>query len=248
MTDKIRYAAGIDLGGTFVKFAMVSEDGRIFFEDKQEIGSKATRDDILDILSVAIQRIIAYANLKGVNILGIGIGSPGIVYDGVVIGGADNLNGWANVHLGTLFSGKEITDNFYWLSTVKDVEGTKIEAKSPRGFDWDLFIAKPKSVADFTVLEKLPKVELENSLEIQQDSTEIRAVAKLKNKGKYLAFMVHLALTKGKDGDEVSPAYWSDNYFSLFPDETKEIKGKFNKVDLGNSPAMLKVYGWNVLH
>jgi glucokinase len=106
ITEKISYAAGIDLGGTFVKFAMVAEDGRIFFEDKLEIGSKATRDDILDILSVAIQRIITFANLKGVNILGIGIGSPGIVYDGVVIGGADNLNGWTDVHLGALFSGK----------------------------------------------------------------------------------------------------------------------------------------------
>ena len=44
MTKKVRYAAGIDLGGTFVKLALVSEDGKILFSDKLEIGSKATRD------------------------------------------------------------------------------------------------------------------------------------------------------------------------------------------------------------
>jgi glucokinase len=106
MTGKVRYAAGIDLGGTFVKFALVSDDGRIFFEDKLEIGSKATREDILNTIGTSIQSIITQANLKGIELLGIGIGSPGIVYDGVVIGGADNLNGWANIPLSTLFSGK----------------------------------------------------------------------------------------------------------------------------------------------
>ncbi|MEI6676988.1 MAG: ROK family protein [Mariniphaga sp.] len=100
----IRYAAGIDLGGTFVKLALVSEEGKISFQDKIEIGPKATRDDILKTLSLAIQKIIAHANLEGVKLAGIGIGSPGIIYDGVVIGGADNLNGWANVPLGTIFS------------------------------------------------------------------------------------------------------------------------------------------------
>lgn len=144
-------------------------------------------------------------------------------------------------------SGKEITDNFYWLSTVKDVEGIKIEGKSPRGFDWDLFTARPKSVADFTSLEKLPKVELERSFVIQQDSSEIKGVVKIRNIGKNLAFMVHLALTKGTGGDEISPAYWGDNYFSLFPGEDKVIKVRYNKVDQGSGSAVLKVDGWNVI-
>lgn len=106
MTGKGRYAAGIDLGGTFVKFALVSEDGSILFQDKLQIGSKATREDILNTLGLAIQQIVTNANLKGVDIAGIGIGSPGIVFDGIVLGGADNLNGWVNVRLGTIFSEK----------------------------------------------------------------------------------------------------------------------------------------------
>jgi glucokinase len=100
----MRYAAGIDLGGTFVKFALVAEDGNISYKDKLEIGPKATREDILNTLKKAIQQIKTFADQHGSTLLGIGIGSPGIIYDGVVIGGADNLNGWSNVPLGEIFS------------------------------------------------------------------------------------------------------------------------------------------------
>jgi exo-1,4-beta-D-glucosaminidase len=142
-------------------------------------------------------------------------------------------------------SGKRITDNFYWLSTRKDIEGTKIEGKSPKGFDWDLFIAKPASVADFTDLENLPKVELEKTMNLTGDGAEMIARVKVKNTGGNLAFMVHLAITKG-NGDEISPVYWDDNYFSLLPGETREVNARFNTKDQDNTPAVLKVDGWNI--
>jgi len=103
--DKMRYAAGIDVGGTFVKLALVSEDGNILFEDKLDI-SKATREEILNTIDLAIIKINKEANLFDVQISGIGIGSPGIVFEGVVLGGADNLNGWANVPLRNIFTEK----------------------------------------------------------------------------------------------------------------------------------------------
>ena len=143
-------------------------------------------------------------------------------------------------------TGKVISDNFYWLSTVKDIEGTKLETKSPRGFDWDLFIAKPKSVADFSALETLPKVGLEKSLTISNEGKGMSAVAKLTNNDKHLAFMVRLALTKGEGGGEFNPVYWDDNYISLFPGETREVKVSFEKRDQGDSQVVLKVSGWNI--
>jgi len=103
--DKMRYAAGIDVGGTFVKLALVSEDGNILFEDKLDI-SKATREEILNTIDLAIIKINKEANLFDVQISGIGIGSPGIVFEGVVLGGADNLNGWVNVPLLKIFTEK----------------------------------------------------------------------------------------------------------------------------------------------
>lgn len=100
----MRYAVGIDLGGTFVKLALVSEEGEILFEDKLAIGGKATREDTLNTLKNAIQLVKDNAAEKGLSLCGIGIGSPGIIYEGVVIGGADNLDRWEDIDLAGIFS------------------------------------------------------------------------------------------------------------------------------------------------
>jgi len=100
----MRYAAGIDLGGTFVKFALVSENGDILFDDKLSIGGKALREDILDTVSKAIRIIVQKAAESNIEVIGIGLGSPGIIDGGIVHGGADNLNRWENINLSGLYS------------------------------------------------------------------------------------------------------------------------------------------------
>ena len=101
----MRYAAGIDLGGSFVKFALVSESGDVFFEDKLQVGGKA-REDILETIRIAIQTILTKASENKLDVAGIGIGTPGIIFDGVVLGGAENLNRWENVDLRSIYSSK----------------------------------------------------------------------------------------------------------------------------------------------
>lgn len=99
-----KYAIGIDLGGTFIKFALVSETGEILFNGKLSIGSSATRDEILDTIHKSIEMSVQFAAEKQIPVSGIGIGSPGLCCDGIVVGGADNLNGWIDVHLSEIFS------------------------------------------------------------------------------------------------------------------------------------------------
>ncbi len=103
---KQKYAAGIDLGGTFVKYALVSESGEILFDGKLPVGCDATREYTLDIIEESIQQVVNKAAEKGVELNGIGIGSPGVVDNGVVLGGADNLDRWENIDLGTIYSNK----------------------------------------------------------------------------------------------------------------------------------------------
>ena len=100
----MRYAIGIDLGGTFVKFALVSENGDILFDGKLSIGGKALRDDILNTVSKAIGLVIKKAGESNIEVTGIGFGSPGIVDGGIVHGGADNLNGWENINISEFYS------------------------------------------------------------------------------------------------------------------------------------------------
>jgi len=100
----MRFAAGIDLGGTFVKLALVSEEGDYLFEDKLFIGEKASKEQILDTIRNAIQLVMENARENNIPVIGIGIGTPGVVDNGVIIGAADNLDGWENLDLATIFS------------------------------------------------------------------------------------------------------------------------------------------------
>ncbi len=99
-----RYSVGIDLGGTFIKFALVSETGEVLFNNKLSIGSGAKRDDILETIRKAIEMTLQIASERQLPVAGIGIGSPGVCCDGIVHGGADNLDNWIDVHLSEIYS------------------------------------------------------------------------------------------------------------------------------------------------
>ena len=58
--------------------------------------------------------------------------------------------------------------------------------------------------------------------------------------------MVHLRLTKGKDGDDVVPIFWDDNYFSLLPGESRTLTGSYDLGALDGKEPVLTVDGWNV--
>lgn len=135
-------------------------------------------------------------------------------------------------------AGELVSENCYWLSTVPDVPGVKGEKD-------DMFYARPKSAADFTGLSNLPPVELESSFRIVRHGKQSVARVNVRNPGSRIAFFVRLAISKGRGGEEVVPAYWEDNYLTLLPGESREVGVSFAAEDLeGMSPA-LRVTGWN---
>jgi exo-1,4-beta-D-glucosaminidase len=68
----------------------------------------------------------------------------------------------------------------------------------------------------------------------------------LENPSKNLAFFVRLKLSKGKDGDEILPVVWEDNYVTLLPGEKREISASYRTSDAGSAKPTLEVSGWNV--
>ena len=95
-------------------------------------------------------------------------------------------------------------------------------------------------------MNDLPKVKIDAKFNVEKNETENIVRVQLKNVGEHLAFQIHLALTKGEGGDEISPTYWDDNYVSLLPGESKEIFARFSISDLDNSNLSLKIEGWNI--
>jgi exo-1,4-beta-D-glucosaminidase len=63
----------------------------------------------------------------------------------------------------------------------------------------------------------------------------------VENPSKSMAFMVWLRLTPRKGGEDVAPIFWEDNYFSLLPEEKKELAGRYGVSRVAGKPAELEV-------
>lgn len=113
-----------------------------------------------------------------------------------------------------------LSDNFYWL--------------------------RAPDVADLKALQSLSPVRLHSALKVERHGNEQVARVRLTNSSSHIAFFVQLALTKGKDGAEILPVFWDDNYLSLLPGESREITARFARRNAGNGRVLLEVGGWNV--
>jgi exo-1,4-beta-D-glucosaminidase len=136
-------------------------------------------------------------------------------------------------------SGRIVSDNFYWLSAkmdVMDYPKTKGTAYTPQA-----------SFADLTALNKLPDVNLTIHSTVDVKGATGTVHLAVENPGKNLAFMVRLRLTAGTDGEDVTPIFWEDNYFSLLPGEKREVDGRYESAALGGEKPVVEVSGWNVV-
>lgn len=135
-------------------------------------------------------------------------------------------------------AGKLVSDNFYWLSTKPDTlnwKGRKDTVYTPQA-----------EFGDLTGLNTLPQVKLDVQSASKRENGKRETHVTVRNLSSALAFMVHLRITKGKGGEDVTPIFWQDNYFSLLPHEAREISAKYDAANLGESSAVLEIDGYNV--
>ncbi len=118
------------------------------------------------------------------------------------------------------------SQNFYWRST--------------------------SSTGDFKPLRKLGEVALESSCQLVQEGANYVLTATLTNPttSGAVAFFIRLKLLKhgaSPDTDNrVLPTFYSDNYFSLLPDETRIVTIDCAQEDAGGAEPELWVEGYNV--
>jgi exo-1,4-beta-D-glucosaminidase len=131
---------------------------------------------------------------------------------------------------------KAIADNFYWLSTKKDVFDFQ---KS----DW---INTPLAeYADFTDLDKLPKIKIETENSIKKENEDYEVTVKLHNPSGQIAFLIELSIVGDTSGKSIVPVLWDDNYISLVPKESRTIKVTFPASALKGEKPVFKYKGWN---
>lgn len=118
-------------------------------------------------------------------------------------------------------TGKLLSDNFYWH-------------------------ARPEHQDDLTALGKLPTVNLEAQVQRKDAAGKTLLTVTLHNPSKNLALMSHLQLRRSRSQERVLPVYYSDNYISLVPNETKTITIEADQKALKGEDALIAVDGWNI--
>jgi glucokinase len=99
---KVSHAIGVDLGGTFIKSAIIDSNGKIIKLYKADSYSNVSPQKVFKQVGKCIIELKKGFNKK---ILGIGIGAPGIVTEGIVKY-PPNFKSWKEVNLKKHFEKK----------------------------------------------------------------------------------------------------------------------------------------------
>ena len=135
---------------------------------------------------------------------------------------------WVNPHISELYfikldltdaSGKLLSSNFYWQNVAQD---------------------------DYAGLAKLPlaKLAIQAQSHVSGDKTVFDVT--VKNPTANIALLTHLQLHQKASGLRVLPVFYSDNYLSLAPGESRALTIEANTKDLAGGDAALLVDGYNV--
>jgi beta-mannosidase len=117
--------------------------------------------------------------------------------------------------------GKLISENFYWR-------------------------AQPEHQDDLKALGEMPTVTLDAKVLRREVEGKSFFDVTLHNPGTQMALMTHLQLRRKGSNERVLPVYYSDNYVSLVPNESRTITIEAATAELKGEAALVVVDGWNV--
>jgi len=132
-------------------------------------------------------------------------------------------------------NGALLSENIYWLSHTPDIPG--------RTKDRGVFVVDPKSMANFTALASLPEVAIDATIDAGNGQEEKTYAVTLKNPSAHIAFMAETSLINPDTGLSIAPAYWSDNFVTLFPGDSRDLTVE---IPAQEKTPQLRVQGFNV--
>jgi len=115
-------------------------------------------------------------------------------------------------------TGQLLSDNLYWLGAES---------------------------AAYRQLNRLPEANLATSATWRRDGNTNHVHVQLQNKGTAAALANKLTLVNASDKLRILPAYYSDNYVSLLPGETREVEIEYPAQAAKGEPQV-NLRGWNL--
>jgi hypothetical protein len=117
-------------------------------------------------------------------------------------------------------NGEVLSDNFYWLGSDS---------------------------AAYRELNRLPQASFSAKASSSRSNGEAHIRVELKNTGTAVSLQNKLTLVNAADQSRILPAYYSENYVSLLPGESRTIEIDY-PANAANSAPELTIRGWNLAH
>ena len=136
--------------------------------------------------------------------------------------------------------GNEIDNNFYWLSSKKDILDYDAEV-----LDW-YYYTPSKQYAGFTALNTMPEADVKTSFTQIKGKEDTRFEVTVINRSQTIAFFTGFSIRDKNSGDVILPVLWSDNYISLLPGEKRVLVARIKNSCLTGKNPELVTEGYNL--
>jgi hypothetical protein len=123
------------------------------------------------------------------------------------------------IRLKLTLGGESLSENFYW-----------------RGLE----------EGNFKAIHTIPKVRVDASTSIKQQDGRWILNTELQNNSKHPALMIRLKAVRSRSGDRILPVFYSDNYVSLMPGESRSIRTELENADTRGETPRIIVEGFNI--
>jgi exo-1,4-beta-D-glucosaminidase len=131
--------------------------------------------------------------------------------------------------------GELVVDNTCWQSQKDDDLG-------PQRNDSGMALHEQETWADMTALNTMPRTALDIAATQTEIGEESLVTIRLRNPSEHIAFFVRATISTERDGDEILPIQYDDNYVTIFPGETVEIHGTVRQ---RATPRWVRLEGYN---
>lgn len=102
MSEETVYA-GIDIGGTNIKYGLVDGKGKVLFKEQRPTMVEKGADPLMHLVTNIAERLLYHAAEEDYSVRCLGVGTPGAVdRSGKVISLSPNINGWQGMEIGRI--------------------------------------------------------------------------------------------------------------------------------------------------
>ena len=96
--------AGIDIGGTNIKFGLVDHKGKVLYREQRPTMADKGADPLMHLVANLSESLLYHAAEEELEVKWLGVGTPGAVdwKSGKVIGISPNISGWQGIEIGAI--------------------------------------------------------------------------------------------------------------------------------------------------